>query len=91
MFECYNILLLNDILKWQFIVCQKQYTGCEKKFYCIIDTIKCCNKTIHDVWNKKNICLCLINLLYQWYNILLFDHLSIRVEGMAPCVEVVIS
>ncbi len=55
----------------------KQYIGCEKEFYCMIHTIKCCDKTIHNVWNNKIIWLCSNIFLYQWYNILYFDHLSI--------------
>ncbi len=43
----------------------------------MIETIKCCDKTIYNVWNNKIICLCSNNFLYQWYNILFFDHLSI--------------
>ncbi len=48
-----------------------------KQVYCMIDTVKCCDKTIHNDWNNKIICLCSNIFLYQWYNILFFDHLSI--------------
>ncbi len=76
MFEWYNKLLLNNVLKWQFIVLFKPYTGCVKEFYCMMYTIKMCNKTIHNIRSEKN-CLCPKNILYQKYNISFFDDLSI--------------
>ncbi len=50
--------------------------GCVKEFYCMIYTIKLCNKTIIMLEAKKK-CLCPNNILYQGYNILCFDDLSI--------------
>ncbi len=69
--------MLNNVVKWQFIVLLKPYTGCVKKFYCMIYTIKLCNKTIHNVRSKKQFCLCPNNILYQRYNLSFVDDLSI--------------
>ncbi len=87
MFEWYNKLLLNTVLKWQFIVLLKSYTGCVKRFYCIIYTIKLCNKTIHNVKSKKK-SLFRNNILYQRYNIfflmtyLLLDTINFARSGI---------
>jgi hypothetical protein len=43
----------------------------------MIYTINWCNKTIRNVTSKKMSSLCLNNILYQKYNILFFDDLSI--------------
>ena len=88
MFEWYNKLLLKNILKWQFIVLLKPYTGCVKEFYCMIYTIKLCNKTIHNIRSKKeNVCVqtiyCIKDTMYCFLmTYLLLDTINFTRSGI---------